>query len=140
MGHFFTASFREAPSDPGRGNAQRTGHHNEQHRGQVGKGCSCQHSQKNQECGEVYHVSFEQLEHGVQDQHAYAGAYAVEGVLYNLQIGKIGEQPCNHADNDKAGERLPQGCYNTADDTGFLRPIKVATLTAMMPGVHCPMA
>ena len=27
-------------------NAQRTGHHNEQHRGQVGKGCSCQHSQK----------------------------------------------------------------------------------------------
>ena len=56
------------------------------------------------------------------------------------KVRKVGDQPRQDGDNDQGREHHPQGGHNAPGDPLYFWPMNVAVFTAMMPGVHCPMA
>lgn len=83
---------------------------------------------------------FPELYHRIEDQDTDADTDAGEGVLDDSQIRKVLDEGGNDRNDDQGREYHAQGGDDASGDTAVLWPTKVAVFTAMIPGVHCPMA
>ena len=77
---------------------------------------------------------------GVENQHTDADPDPGEGIFDELDLREIGKKSGNHRDNHQGREDHAKCCDEAAGIPFRFMPMKVAVLTAMTPGVHCPTA
>lgn len=112
------------------------GHRREQHephRRNAQQHIPQQHDNKDDRRALIHDRLFQQLEHSVQDEHAYTHLNACKGVLHPGKVGKVRNESRQIVIMTSEGNTTPSVAVMPPIAPFLFCPTNVAVLTAMMP-------
>ena len=88
----------------------------------------------------IHHRFFPETQDCLQNQDTDTDTDSGKGVLNQRFMGKIREKHGNDQNDDDRSGQEAGGCGQCAPNAMPFSPIKVETLSAIIPGVHWPIA
>ena len=98
------------------------------------------YNQENSECKDGFNGTLPQLDHRIEDENTDTDPDTRESVLDKRKIGKSSNQPGQYSNDNQRRKNNAKVATMPPGIPFRLWPIKVAVFTAIIPGVHWPMA